>query len=325
VSAGPSADPSPLPSDPPLPSEAPAASGPEPSIDPQAVWIPGMHVALVPPVGFVAATSFPGFQDDATGSSIVVAELPGPFSEIADGMTDARIAGEGIEVITREEITQNGLPAVLIEGRQDAGGGRGIFGKVLFITGTEDATALIDCNYPEGDEALRETMVEAVRTTLFDPDRPVDPTDALDFTIEPAPPLKFAGAFANGAVYNTSGQLPAADPLEPALIVAPSLGPAVVGDAEEFAKRRLAQTPQIVDPVVEEVSDVTVAGMDGIEILASAGDDDDPSHTLFVYQLLLVDQEQGGYVLMTGVARRDDRADALPAFRDSASTFAASE
>jgi hypothetical protein len=241
---------------------------------------------------------------------------------MSSGMTAAAFAGQGIEVTAREEITQNGLPALLVEGRQDAGGGRGTFGKFLLVTGTEASVALITANYPDGDETLREMLLDSVRTTVFDPDRPVDPSEALSFTLTPAGPLKFAGVFANGAAYNTSGQLPSADPLEPTLIVGPSLGAAVVGDAEAFARQRLAQTPQLVDPVVESVTDVTIARMDGVEILALAGDDDDASRRLFAYQVLLVSLDRGGYVLMTGISREEDRAEALRAFRASAATFA---
>jgi hypothetical protein len=110
--------------------------------------------------------------------------------------------------------------------------------------------------------------------------------------------------------------------VEPVLIVAPSLGAAVVGDPEVFARQRLAQLPHTADVTVESVSNVSVAGMDGVEILALGGTDQDPDGKRFVYQLLLIGPGGTGYVLIVGYAPEAQRQTILEAFRTTAETFA---
>jgi len=294
----------------------PSAAAGTASLAPGAFLVPGTHVALVPPDGFTTATGYPGFQHVASGSSIVITELPGPYDQVVAGFTQEAFAAQGVEVHGRTEVTLEGRPALLIEARQQA---QGItFGKWILATGTDELTALLNSNYPESETTIGESLRAALLAASFDPARPSDPAAALSFTITPSPPLVFGGAFSNGAVYNTSGTIPSADPLEPTLAVAPSLGAAPVGDAEAFARQRLEQTPLIKDIAIEATSPVTVAGLDGVEIVAAAkhevGND-----ALVVYQVLLVTEE--GYVLLSGQCRLAERDVCLGAFRSTTETY----
>ena len=42
----------------------------------------GTRVVLTPPAGFVVADRFPGYLSQETGASLMVLELPAPFTEI---------------------------------------------------------------------------------------------------------------------------------------------------------------------------------------------------------------------------------------------------
>ncbi len=54
---------------------------------PKLVKVPGTKVRLVPPTGLKPSERFPGFWDEETNSSIVITEMPAPYSEIATGFT----------------------------------------------------------------------------------------------------------------------------------------------------------------------------------------------------------------------------------------------
>jgi len=282
------------------------------------VDIPGSHVRMVPPQGFVPATDFPGFQS-ADGSSILVSELARSYSELVKDLTVDGLASGGISVTSKTDVQVDGKAAVLVEGAQTSNGAQ--FGKILLVTGTTKASVVITGSYPLSAAGVRQTMHDAVLTVSFDPDRVIDPTAGLRFTLTPAAPLRFAGAFANTGSYDTSGTIPAADPMEPSLFVAPSLGDTPVANVAAFAKARLEQTVQISNVKVGAATAVTVAGLDGVELIGTATHQSGAQ--VFVYQVLLVQQDGTGYVLMSGRCRIAEQDKCLTMFRSSVATYAA--
>jgi hypothetical protein len=280
-----------------------------------AVEVAGTHVTIVPPDGFVPAASFPGFEHEGSGSSVVVTEIPGSYSQIAGAMTDERVGGEGITITSRTDVMIDGRPSLLLEGTQQAYGMT--FGKVMLVTGTEALTATVTGNYPADEASLESIVRAAVLTTSFDPDRQVDPAAALRFTISPAPPLRFAGVIMNGALYNTSGAVPSADPGEPYLIVAPSLGDAGTSDLAALAREQLRQA-EVTDVVAQDPADVTIGGLSGIELTATAKGPTGGAE-VFVYEVLLFDR--AGVVTMIGVCPIERRAECLGAFEETTRTY----
>jgi hypothetical protein len=55
------------------------------------VVVRGTQVLLAPPTGFAPARRYSGFGSNETGASILVIELPGPYAEVAKGMTEQRL------------------------------------------------------------------------------------------------------------------------------------------------------------------------------------------------------------------------------------------
>jgi hypothetical protein len=157
----------------------------------------------------------------------------------------------------------------------------------------------------------------AILTTSFDPDRQVDPAAALRFTISPAPPLRFAGVMMNSALYNTSGTFPSADPDEPYLIVAPSLGEADTSDLGALAREQLRQA-EVTDVVTQDPADVTIAGLPGIELTGTAKGPTGGAE-VFVYEVLLVDGAE--VVTMIGICPIERRAECPAAFEQTTRTY----
>ena len=286
------------------------------SLSPGAVLLAGTHVALVPPDGFVESTTFVGFEHES-GASIVVAELPASYAELVSGMTDARFEEQGITVTERREVTVDGRAATLIEGTQAAQGLT--FGKVLLLIGTDALTAFLTGNYLIDDGAIGDAIRAAELSVSFDPNRPVDPQAALDFTIAPVAPLKFAGALNNGGLYNTSGLLPGADPGEPSLIVAPSFGGGVVGDPVAFSKALLDGMGSIRDVVVESATEATVAGRPATIVIAT-GRSSTRDAEIAIYQVVLGGDDD--YVALLGICAPDQRAVFFDVFAETISTYA---
>ena len=69
--------------------------------------IPGTKFFLVPPTGFVNATNFQRFQQVSSGASILVMEIPGPFSESTRGFNEQGLKTQGVILKKKEEIKVN--------------------------------------------------------------------------------------------------------------------------------------------------------------------------------------------------------------------------
>ena len=309
----------------PAPTPSPATAGPaatgtnepaHPSLPPGAQWIPGTHVALVPPDGFTKATAWTGFAHADSGASILVGELPGSFDETAPPADHPGYAQQGITVESREELRIDGFKALLVEGRQDAGGAT--VGKVILVIGSDELSTFLTGNYPLDDDDLRRQIRESFLGVLFAPEAGAAPSDGMSFSVTPAPPLRLASTLIGSAVYNTSGQLPSADKLEMGLIIAPSFDTPIPGDPEAFARARHATMPGYTDIDVTDVAAITVGGSDAIELVGTARAEDDD--TPMVLYTVLVD-ETSRYVLVSGWCRETIRTECLASLRDTMATY----
>jgi hypothetical protein len=267
------------------------------------------------PPGFAAASRFSGFQHDS-GSMVSVVELATGYESLIAQLTDPAFAAQGIVVESREELsTPDGAPATLIRGSQT---GEIEFAKAILISGSRDLAAIVTATVPAQERELIASVLRALRTVRVDPDLTVDPLLTLSFELSPAPPLLLANVINGVAVYNVSGQPVSADPLEPLLVVGPSLGVVPIESIESFARTRLQQTALVDVREIDELRAVTIGGLDGVEIVASGAHESGESVVL--YQVLLVDEI--GYALISGRCREAERVACLAMMRASASTFA---
>jgi hypothetical protein len=92
-----------------------------PFAQPKLVKVPGTKVSLVPPATLKPSDRFPGFGDEETKSSIMITEMPAPYSEMAKAMTKEAwaakgepLATKGMTMLSRKEISLNGRPGIKI-------------------------------------------------------------------------------------------------------------------------------------------------------------------------------------------------------------------
>jgi hypothetical protein len=130
--------------------------------------------------------------------------------------------------------------------------------------------------------------------------------------------LKLTPAMSRSLLYTKGGVLPAKSPEEPMFAVAESVGGAVTTDRKAFAAGRLRQTALKKDITIESAEAITVAGLEGWEMIARA------KHAktgagMFIYQVILFDE--GSYVLLQGMGGTALRDEFLPEFQDMARSF----
>jgi hypothetical protein len=281
------------------------------------VKVPGTKVSLVPPSGLKPADRFPGFVDEETSSSIMVTELPVPYSEMAKGLTKETLATKGMNLLSRNEITLNGKPAILLHVAQEA---RSIaFLKWMIMTGNEKELVMVTATFPENLKTeFSSPMKQSALSVQWEADAEIDPLAGLNFTFKDDPALKFAKRFSNLVILTKDGALPGKPTNDPFFTIAPSFSQGIIPDAKKFAEKMLAEEDDISGLVIKKQSDVTIAGLQGIEIVAEA-QSKKPDMPVAVYLVLLLDGNN--YFRMQGIAPREEQEKYLAIFIRVAQSF----
>lgn len=89
-----------------------------PTLQSTEVEVTGTKVKLTPPQGLKPAKQFPGFFDESTNVSIMVTEMPAPYSEMIKAFTKESLATKNISLISKKEISIGGIPGQLLHVRQ---------------------------------------------------------------------------------------------------------------------------------------------------------------------------------------------------------------
>ncbi len=276
------------------------------------VAVPSTKVRLIPPAEFKASDQFPGFGHQESGSSILVTELPAPFSKITEAFVPEQLAKQNMTLLNRKEISISGKPAVFLHLRQSAQGM--IYLKWLAATGTESETVLITGTCLESEKARFGAALEkSVLSAEWNSEAKTDPLEGLNFSIDFDQSMKFARRVSNMMIFTPSGTLPGKPTNDPLFIVGSSLGNPVTGDLKIFAESRVKEIGQVAGLVIKKQTAVTIAGLAGSEIIAEAAWKDRPGDKVIVYQMLL--RDENGYYIAQGFAPLAEQAKYLDLYQ----------
>jgi hypothetical protein len=290
------------------------------SKQPNLVDFPEVGLAIPLPSGFTKSTSFYGFEQAATNSSVMLSKIPGPFAAVTQGFNKSTLATRGITLISKQPIKIDNQSGFLLNVSQSAYGQK--FLKWIVVFGNERETNLITATFPSDNPQLSEPLKKVVLAVV--PSKIAAPAlSTLPFTVttvEGLARVKNVAAFGKAAAFTKDGNMPSSAVItDPLLIVTPSLGAVPVGDRKSFAQQRLSGYPQVKIEKVVATNEVTIDNLPGWEITADARDLKTQS-TLKIYQVMLF-PKSGGYILTIGIVG-DKQADLyLPKFKAIALSY----
>lgn len=288
----------------------------------QRVRVAGTKVSLSPPVGFVAATTFPGFQHLESGSSLLVTLLPEPFAKANLGIDDPRqLAKQNMERLAREDRDAGKYPGILMHLRLRVQ--QIEFEKWMWVFGSANETVMIHGAYPAAvAEEYGPLLRHAVLSARWDPDAEVSALDGLGFSLTNTGTLVFFARMANTVTYTEDGQADLEKQGKAMFVIGPAVRPVAQALGAEnrrsFVKRRLRATAHHRDFEIESVEPVTIDALEGFEVVATALSDSSVPTT--IYQLTLF--EGGSYWLGQGLVRSSERQRFLPMFRNMGRSLA---
>lgn len=230
----------------------------------------GTKISLIPPKGFVKADNFLGLQQTQSGSTIIVLDIPGPFSETSKAMTKEGFLSQGIEVKTIENLTLNNLPAIFATGEQNAYGN--IYTKFVLCFGTDQETIMINGACPNNLKEIAKEVKTAILTSFYEKDKKINPFEVLDYEIDISKSkLMFAKSISNTMTFNIDGFSPTKSEDKTSLMIAKSFSKTNIEDRKLFALNRLKQLPiEIIK--TETTEEISIDGISGYEILLTAND-----------------------------------------------------
>ena len=250
--------------------------------------IKGTKISLIPPSDFSESENFLGLQQTSTGSSIMIIDIPGPYSETSKGITKENLESKGIELIKTEQLTINGLPAIFVTGKQQAYGNN--YKKYVLVVGSENETIMINGVFPEKLKKTGEAIKKSMLSVFYEADKKINPLDFLEYTIDVSETkLKFGKSMANSLIFTADGQVPTASTDKTNLIVAKSFSQVSPDDKKQFSINRLKQSPiEIIN--IEYTKEISIDGLDGYEIYAK-GKDKKTNETENMYQIMLYSEQ----------------------------------
>lgn len=283
----------------------------------QYVIFPAAGIKLIRPAGFTDAEKFHGFQQEGTQSSIMVVQIPGPFSKVTEGFTAEQLKSHGIKLDSKENIQIGKITALLLGVTQTV---RGIeYAKWILAFSSDKETKMVTATFPKVEtDKLSALLKSVVLSARPDSTKPPTPDTDVDFTIVASEKLKLTQGIGKMLVYTKDGVIPMKSPKDPLFIVAPSLSKVEPENKQQFALRRLKNTASTSIKTVTATNEIVIDGLKGYELIADA-EDKKTGIPLVVYQVILFDK--GAYILIQGMVGTKSSTEFLPEFKKMAHSF----
>ncbi len=277
------------------------------------IKVSGTKCSLIPPIGFVAASTFSGFQNTETGSSIMINEIPAPYQSLVDGFTAEALKSKGMTLIKKQTIDFNGSKATLINLRQSANGTNYL--KQMLVFGDTKGTVLVNGIYPEALKDIEPQIKDALLSTVYNNSQNDNPLEAATFTIDTKDTdFKLIKYMSGSLLYSTDGEIPTE---KPTLIVGNSIAKVSTQNQKKFSEERLKKLPRGELNVIKEINEITIDNLKGFEIVANGKTKDDKAE--LVYQVILFNEKGDYYILVGKTKEAFDTY--LDSFKKIAKTF----
>ncbi|GJE28374.1 hypothetical protein [Methylobacterium organophilum] len=284
----------------------------------EVIYPSSSRFGLEPPADMIASKRFLGFERPEGGATVQIVELaPSAFAEMVQTFTDENLRGQGFNVEKRERLKVSGdADALLFTGDQPANEAQGTpaIRKWILLVGAADVTGVFVVQLAPGaetEEAIR-AMLTGVK--IRPPLSLEQQVEVLPFRITDLAGFHPVRVLAGNSVLLTKGpkdQLMNLD--QPILVLAQAVQqPPAQEQRDGFARAALYSNQTMKDFFIERSQSYRSNGVDWHEIVARATDV--PSNSpVVVSQTIRFNPD--GYVRAVGIARAEQRAEALPLFR----------
>jgi hypothetical protein len=264
--------------------------------------IAGTKFFLIPPTGFIPATNFQGFQQMNSGASILVMEIPGPFTESTKGFNEQGLKTQGVVLKKKEEMKVNGTQGLFLTTEQFAYGTN--YSKYILVFGDSKATYMVNGTFPKEVTELDKDIRESMLSVVYESGLTVDPLSTVSFTVDTEnTKLKFGKSMTGMLLYTVDGKVPTESTDKTSFIVGLSLANVQTVDKKLTAINRIKRMPYS-DLKIDEnkIHEIEIDGISGYEIVGEGLDKSNGTKEL-VYQVMLF--TDNGYYIIVGTTKNE--------------------
>ncbi|CAH1661652.1 MULTISPECIES: hypothetical protein [unclassified Chelatococcus] len=285
------------------------------------VFPTGLNIGLVPPGEMREAKNFLGFEDEASGSAILMTELPtDAYSRVVEGLKVGEMEKQGLSGIKREDWTLGGAKAVFVSARQQAGAH--VINKWVVVASSPLGTAVVTVQVPESTSSTYndEIVRAALKSLVFRKPPPMEEQiAALPFSLGKQAGFRVSRVLAGTGLLMTEGPKDSIKGAEQPIVIVASGDGAIPGtlDQDRFARQAFGGLASIVAPEIKTARNLTLQNVPWHEITAVA-QDSETKDKVFVMQAIRFDTTR--YIRLIAMSRERDQKKMLARFetiRDS--------
>lgn len=241
----------------------------------------------------------------------MVTELPGPYLEVSKGFRSGNMGKAGMELVSRKEVTVQGLDGILLEVDQFKDGTT--YEKLILIFGDESHSVFLNAVCPKGQtKNISKAMQESVLSMVYQPDLKVDPLETLPFTMgSEGTGFDSSRVIMGALMFTREGGTPPRS-VDKAVIFA-----VVTSDKSEISDKRAAAVEAFKhsgggnhDVYVDSIAEVTIDGLQGYEIVGSGVDNKSGVREL-MFQVLLYGYQRTTLIMGTAASDYDKNVEAF--------------
>jgi hypothetical protein len=277
----------------------------------------GSKVFIIPPDGFISASNFLGFQQNQSSSSIMINEIPGPFSITTKGLDENGLKTQGMTLKDKQVVKVNGYDGLFLKTEQFAY--ENYITKYVLAFGNNDFTVMIVGLFPKKFKAIENDVIKSLYSAVYDPDVQIDIAGSVNFGINVEnTKMKMAKLIMGSLVYTVDGKVPTDSDDKTFFQVGMSLSPVEVNDRKLYALNRVRKMPfDNLEIDEHEINKIEIDGITGYEIVAYGTNQKSKDKELIYTTMLYTDN---GYYLLNGTAK-DDFGNNTILFRNLTRTF----
>lgn len=277
----------------------------------------GTKVFIIPPDGFVSATTFLGFQQSQSSSSIIVNEIPGPFSVTTKGLDENGLKTQGMTLKNKQIIKVNDYDGLFLETEQFAY--ENYFTKYIIAFGNNEFTVMVVGLFPQKFKSIEKDITKSLYSAIYDPSVQIDMANSVNFGINNEnTKLKLAKMLMGSLLFTVDGKVPPESEDKTFFQVGQSLSSVEVTDKKLYTLNRARKMPfDNLDIHENEIKMIDIDGISGYEIVAFGTNQKSKEKELLYIAMLYTDN---GYYLLNGTAK-DDFENNTTLFRNLTRTF----
>lgn len=279
--------------------------------------LPGSSVDLQAPKGFDRSDRFLGYYNESSGSSIMIAEVPAPYKEVAEGFaSEPKLAAKGMKLHERSKHEISGQNAELLLIEQSAFGK--VFKKWMLIIDNKKNTILLSAAFLKENS---KTQQQLLKTTLTKArlGKYNDPANGLKFSVTPAIPFKQAKILGQSVVITPGGQFPIIDENIPVMVAGLSAQKNInIKDRKAFVEQRIVQTNAVTGVTVQQTKAMKINKHDAMETMAQ-GKSSKTGQDITIYQVTIF--KDGAYAIVQGLLPSAKKSMYLHRFQETAKSF----